>query len=115
MTPVRAIINGEKVLFRSRQELARYLMDLLINSAASLSTRTENLFRIMELTGFDSKAKYIGKIQNEEKYMVAYWETLLSLEYMGTLRGFSVNAPIEKGASNYNPEKRRVSTNWTIK
>lgn len=115
MTPIKAKINGHKLTFRSRQELARYLMDLLMDSVASLPARTENLSRIMELTEFDAKAKFLGKITTEEFYIKAYWETILSLEYMGTLPGFSVTCSIEKGNSNFSPEHRRISTDWDIK
>jgi hypothetical protein len=68
----------------------------------------------MEITDFKAKAKYLGGIWTEAVYTKAYWETILSLEYMGTLPGFSVICSIEKGNSNFSPEKKRISTDWTI-
>ena len=115
MTPVQAKINGFKQTFKSRQDLARYLMDILIKSVAPLSSRTENLQKIMELTDFEAKAKYLGGIWSEEIYLKAYWETILSLEYMGALPGFSVICSIERGNSNFSPEHKRISTDWNIK
>lgn len=115
MIPVQARINGRKLTFRSRHELARYLMDLLIESISNLEARTENLKKIMELTGFEKKAVYLGRIWSEKVYTKAYWETVLSLENMGTLRGFKVSVPIGKGDTGYDPERERITTNWTIK
>jgi len=114
MIPVKARINGRKLFFRSRHELARYLMDLLNDSVSLLPIRAENLQKIMEITGFHIKAKWIGGITTEERFTKAYWETLLSLEHKGTLKGFSVICSIEKGSSNYDPERRRITTDWTI-
>ena len=89
-------------------------MDLLKNSISPLEARAENLKKIMELTGFAFRAKVIEKIDNETRYTKAYWETILALEYMGTLRNFSVIVPIGKGDTGYDPEKKRISTDWTI-
>ena len=114
MAPIKVKINGHKQTFRSRQDLARYLMNILVKSVAPLSARTETLRKIMELTDFKAKAEYLGKIWSEEVYLKAYWETILSLEYMGTLPGFSVICSIEKGNSNYSPEHRRITTDWNI-
>jgi hypothetical protein len=111
---IKVFINGKKCYFINRHALARHLMDLLENSIAPLSSRAENLQRIMEVTGFHIKAKYIGEINTEERYTKAYWETILSLEHKSTLPGFSVNCNIGKGRSNYNPEKVRISTDWNI-
>lgn len=108
-------INGKKGYFINRHALARHLMSLLETSIAPLVTRAENLSKIMELTGFHVQAKWIGKINSEERYTKIYWENLLSLEHKGTLRGFSVICSIEKGSSNFNPERRRITTDWNIK
>jgi len=115
MIPVQARINGHKLTFRSRHELARYLMDLLVSSKQSLPAKTQNLQQIMEMMGFKAKAEYFGRIWTEKVYEKAYWETVLSLEHMGTLPGFCVTCSIEKGDSNFSPEHRRISTDWTIK
>ena len=115
MIPVKVKINGHKFVFRSRHELARYLMDLLNDSVSTLLVRATNLQKIMEITGFPRKAEWIGGINTEDRFTKAYWETLLSLEHKGTLRGFSVICSIEKGSSNFNPEKKRITENWTIK
>lgn len=115
MVPVKAKINGHRLTFRSRHELARYLMDLLVSAEQDFETRTLNLQRIMQMMGFAAKAKYIGNIWSEKIYEKAYWETVLSLEHMGTLPGFSVICSIEKGNSNFSPENKRISTDWNIK
>jgi len=116
MEPVIAKINGKKFHFQSKQDMARYILERVKASEkyAPLDNRIENLKKIYELIGYDRRAKFTGDIITEEVYVKAYWEAVLIMEYMGTLPGFSVWAPIEKGATNYNPEKRRMSENWTI-
>jgi len=114
MKPVQVKINGHKQTFRSKSELARYLMDLLVHSVSTLSVRTQNLQGIMEMMGYSAKAKYLGSIWSEKIYEKAYWETVLSLENLGSLPGFSVICSIEKGNSNFSPEHKRISTDWTI-
>jgi len=115
MVPVQARINGKKLLFKSRHALARHLMDLLVSAEQSLEAKTKNLQQIMEMMRFKAKAEYFGNIWSEKVYEKAYWETVLSLEHMGTLPGFCVTCSIEKGSSNFSPEHRRISTDWTIK
>lgn len=89
-------------------------MDLLVESVSPLFVRSENLKKIMELIGLDRRAKFLGMINTEDRYTKAYWETLLAMEHLGTLPGFSVSCNIEKGDSNFSPEHRRITEDWTI-
>lgn len=114
ITPVIATINGHKMTFRSKHDLARYLMDILVDSVSPLFARAENLKKIMELIGLEGRAKFLGMVDNENRYTEAYWETLLAMENLGTLPGFSVSCNIEKGNSNFSPEHKRISEDWTI-
>jgi hypothetical protein len=114
MIPVKTRIHGKVVYFKSKNEFAKYLITTVSDKYSPLQTRVQNLMKIMDLTDFPKKAKYLGKIKTEEVFTKAYWETILSLENMGTLTGFLVDAPIEKGSSNYNPERKRISTDWVF-
>jgi len=116
MKPIKVKIQGDICYFCSYRDFARHLMLILHDSAkyASFDHRKNMLMDIMTLTGFPNKNKWIDKIKNEKNFLKAYWDVLLSLENLGTLPGFSVNAPIEKGYSNYNPEKVRITTNWVL-
>lgn len=112
---ISAKINGKKYYFRDNRELARYLLELIENPLAPFENRKANLFNIMDLIGFDKKAKYIGRIKNEEIFNLAYWEILLSLEGLGKLRGYSVKHKVMNTKSICNdPEKDRITINWNI-
>lgn len=115
MKPIRARIRGKIHNFYSHRDLARFLMQTLVADERSpFEARSRNLHSILELLNFTNKARWIEKIHNEEYFDKAYWEVMLSLEGLGTLPGFSIICNIEKGDSNYNPEKRRISTDWTL-
>ena len=73
----------------------------------------DNVIKMLELIQIvfpkkriNRKISYVKKRCNSfERLLVFYYEILLSLENKALLSGFSVYAPIEKGYSNYNPEK----------
>lgn len=112
MEPVKAKIHGVIYTFPSHRELARFLlMNLVDDENASFDSRLTNLVSVMDFLGMKKKAQGLSKTKN---FVKAYWDTILYLDGMDTLRGFTVGCSIEKGDSNYNPEKRRISTDWTL-
>jgi len=76
---------------------------------ASLEARKENLSKMLKMFGFKRKEQWVNRIESEERFSKAFWNILLAMEEMDTLPGFSVWAPIEKGRTNYNPEKVRIT------
>lgn len=113
MKPISIRIQKKLYHFHSYRDLARFLMGYFVDDQlASLETKIDHLKSIMELLGFKSKANWVSKIYSEEFFKNAYWEITLSLEGLGTLPGFSVLCPIGQGDSNYNPERKRMSTDW---
>lgn len=88
------------------------------NKFAGIDTNKENLSQSLFLLGeahprrrgfFTKKQTYLlKKIFTYERLLFFYFDLYLSLEGLGLLHSFSVVAPIEKGATNYNPEKLSI-------
>lgn len=111
---IYARIGNQVFKFSSNKELARLLITTIVDDPfAPFYVRKENLRKILSLLGFYQKEKWIKRIQTEESLIRAYWAILLAMENLDTLPGYSVWAPIEKGRTNYNPEKFRISEDWT--
>ena len=117
MEPCKARIRGRVCYFPSKKALARHLMlEVVADKKAPFETRVMNLISVMEFLEIQFRKNWIGRkedltIKQFDQY---YWNLLLFLEGMDTLPGFSVDCNIEKGDSNYNPENRRISTDWVL-
>lgn len=117
MDPCKAKIRGQVCYFPSHRALARHLMlELVADKKAPFQARVVNLISVMDFLGLTFRRNWIGRKENltEEQFTKYYWNLFLFLEGMDTLPGFSVDCNIEKGDSNYNPENRRISTDWVL-
>ena len=109
MPPV-LFLNGRAYKFQDTRQVLQFLLDNILDDPYSpWLAKRENLARIFELLGDFKRAHFARKLQSEMTYEKAYWDNVLATEQLATLPGFSTSAPIEKGASNYNPEKRRIT------
>ncbi len=115
MALISARINGTVFAFNGYKQLAHYLLNYMdFNSYIPLKARVEKIVKIMQITEFYKKAKWIKDyVDSEEKFRKVLWNLRLDMDNLGTLPGFLVKAPIEKGRSNYNPELIRISIDWT--
>lgn len=114
MALIFARVNGQKIAFNGCKHLARYLlMNINFNNYVPLKTRVENVVKILHLSEFPKKARWVRDyVDNEEKFRRVFWNLTLEMQNLGTLPGFSVKGPIELGRSNYNPEHIRISRDW---
>ena len=109
------LIRKKKMVFTSYKDLALYLMQIVFQDEnCPWEARRDNLVEVLDMCGFSSKKKWVESIKSPDELSRAYWNMVLSFEELGLLPGFSVIAPIEKGRTNYNPERYRMSENWLI-
>ena len=107
-------INGDAHPIFNGAEMLSWLLQV-IDKQSPFVTLKENIIKAIDLTGeLDSRKRklgsYVQKLKTKDSLFEFCYNNILAQEGMPLLWGFSVAASIEKGASNYNPEKRRIST-----
>jgi len=113
MGSVIARINGNRCKFNNNKHFALYLIEILIYSVSPLDVKLKTLAEIMEMSGHKRRIKSWGKVDTDEKFSKLYSETILAMENLSPLPGFSSSKPNAVKAGYNNPERGRISTDWT--
>jgi len=107
-------INGESLPVTSGTELLSWLLQL-IDPQSPFTVLRENVLKAIEIAVEVDRRKtrmagYVGRLETKEKLFEFCYNNILNAEGMPLLFGFSVQVPIGKGDTGYNPERRRMST-----
>ncbi|HUW21076.1 MAG TPA: hypothetical protein VMW41_00225 [Candidatus Bathyarchaeia archaeon] len=115
MEKARIRINGFSIHLH-KQNINSVTTDLLLlidlfSSDEAMRENIEGILKIMEeyKPALSKKRKIIKKIKRRETLIKFYFDLILSLSQMSTLRGFSCICKAELGRSNYDPEKYRMT------
>jgi hypothetical protein len=120
MKPIDAvIINGDKYPCKTEYDAVIYILSVL-DIYSPFVLFKENIIGACSFVKEHADSRYVKskmtrtiehfrRIRDKRKLVTEYYNLVLSLEGIGLLGGFLVQAPIQKGDTGYNPERRTIS------